>query len=132
MAVYTELSKPFLKELADDYGLGRVTGATGIPEGSVNTNYVLATAKGKFLLRVDEVKGENDLKREIDLLSFLRKRLFPCPHPMQVRRGRFYRSFNNRCGPLFKSQGGRVLLPAPLKPSPPETIGRRLGDLHLI
>ena len=28
MAVYTELSKPFLKELADDYGLGRVTGAT--------------------------------------------------------------------------------------------------------
>ena len=51
MAVYTELSKPFLKELADDYGLGRVTSATGIPEGSVNTNYVLEAAKGKFLLR---------------------------------------------------------------------------------
>src|ERR1700722_12312513 len=79
MAVYTELSKPFLKELADDYGLGRVTGTTGIPEGSVNSNYVLEAAKGKFLLRVDEVKGENELKREIDLLSFLRKHAFPCP-----------------------------------------------------
>ena len=27
MAVYTELSKPFLKELADDYSLGRITSA---------------------------------------------------------------------------------------------------------
>ena len=117
MAVYTELSKPFLKELADDYSLGRVTSAAGIPEGSVNTNYVLETAKGKFLLRVDEVKGENELKREIDLLSFLRKHAFPCPHPMQDRMGRFYRNFNNRCVSLFKYQEGKVLLPARLKPS---------------
>ena len=77
MAVYTELSKPFLEELADDYGLGRVSSATGIPEGSVNTNYVLEAAKGKFLLRMDEVKSENELRREIDLLSFLRKHAFP-------------------------------------------------------
>ena len=74
MAVYTELSKPFLKELADDYGLGRVTGATGIPEGSVNTNYVLEAAKGKFLLRVDEVKGEkgdraSESESETDLMK---------------------------------------------------------------
>src|SRR5713101_1933137 len=126
MAVYTELSKPFLKELADDYSLGRVTGVAGIPEGSVNTNYVLETAKGKFLLRVDEVKGE------IDLLSFLRKHAFPCPHPMQDRMGRFYRNLNNRCVSLFKYQEGKVLLPARLKPSQLETIGRALGDLHVI
>ena len=56
MAVYTELTKPFLKELADDYGLGRVGSFAGIPEGSVNSNYLLETAKGRFLLRVDEVK----------------------------------------------------------------------------
>src|ERR1700693_1677148 len=132
MAVYTELSKPFLKELADDYGLGRVTGATGIPEGSVNTNYVLEAAKGKFLLRIDEVKGENELKREIDLLSFLRKHAFPCPHPMQERTGRCYRNFNNRCVSLFKYQEGKVLAPARMKPSQLETIGHALGDLHVI
>src|ERR1700689_5750103 len=127
MAVYTELSKPFLKELTDDYGLGRVASATGIPEGSVNTNYVLEAAKGKFLLRVDEVKGENELKREIDLLSFLRKHAFPCPHPMQDRMGRFYRNFNNRCVSLFKYQEGKVLMPARLKPSQLETSGAALG-----
>ena len=132
MAVYTELSKPFLKELSDDYGLGRVASATGIPEGSVNSNYVLEAAKGKFLLRVDEVKGENELKREIDLLSFLRKHAFPCPHPMQDRTGRFYRNFNNRCVSLFKYQEGKVLVPARMKPSQLETIGHALGDLHVI
>ena len=132
MAVYTELSKPFLKELADDYSLGRVTSAAGVPEGSVNTHYVLEAAKGKFLLRIDEVKSENELKREIDLLWFLRKHGFPCPHPMQDRMGRFYRNFNNRCVSLFKYQEGKVLLPARLKPSQLETIGRALGDLHVI
>jgi len=132
MAVYTELSKPFLKELADDYGLGRVASATGIPEGSVNTNYLLEAAKGKFLLRLDELKHENELKREIDLLSFLRKHSFPCPHPMQDRMGRLYRNFNNRCVSLSKYQEGKVLAPARLKPSQLETIGHALGDLHVI
>src|SRR6202166_1357374 len=112
MAVYTELTKQFLGELADDYGFGRVIRALGIREGSVNTNYVLETAKGKFLARVDEVKSENELRREIDLLSFLRKHAFPCPHPMQDRTGRFYRNFNNRCVSLFKYQVGKGVLPA--------------------
>jgi homoserine kinase type II len=132
MAAYTELSKPFLKELSDDYSLGRVTGATGIPTGSVNSNYILETAKGKFLLRIDEVKSENELKREIDLLTFLRKHAFPCPHPMQDRMGRFYRALSNRCVSLFKYQEGRVLVAERLKPAQLESIGRALGDLHVV
>jgi homoserine kinase type II len=132
MAAYTELTKPFLKELSDDYSLGRVTGATGIPAGSVNSNYILETAKGKFLLRIDEVKSENELKREIDLLSFLRKHAFPCPHPIQDRMGRFYRPLSNRCVSLFKYQEGRVLVAARLKPAQLESIGRALGELHVV
>ncbi|MGC1340709.1 MAG: homoserine kinase [Candidatus Binataceae bacterium] len=132
MAVYTELSKPFLKELSDDYALGRVSGATGVAEGSVNSNYILETAKGKFLLRIDEVKSENELKREIDLLSFVRKHGFPCPHPMQDRMGRFYRAFNNKCVSLFRYQEGRMLPAEKIKLSHLETIGHALGDLHVI
>ena len=105
---------------------------TGIPEGSVNSNYLLETAKGRFLLRVDEVKGENELKRELDLLSFLRKHSFPCPHPMQDRMGRFYRNFNSKCVSMFRFHEGRVLHPERLKPSQLETIGRTLGELHVL
>ena len=68
MAVYTELSKPFLKELADDYGLGRVGGFTGIPEGSVNSNYLLETAKGQVSAARRRGQGRERVKREIDLL----------------------------------------------------------------
>jgi homoserine kinase type II len=132
MAVYTELSKQFLKELADDYSLGRVTSAGAIPEGSVNTNYMLETAKGRFLLRVDEVKGESELKRELDLLTFLRSHSFPCPHPMQDRMGRLYRTFANKCVSLFRYHEGRVIPPERLKPTQLETIGRTLGELHVI
>ena len=132
MAVYTELSKPFLKEIAEDYTLGRVVGATGIAQGSVNTNYLLETAKGKFLLRIDEVKSENELKREIDLLSFLRKHGFPCPHPIQDRIGRQHRNFNSKCVSLYKYHEGRVIQTPKLRFSQLETIGHALGELHVI
>ena len=132
MAVYTELNKPFLKELADDYSLGRITSAMAIPQGSINSNYLIDAAKGKFLLRIDEVKSENELKREIDLLSFLRKHTFPCPHPMQDRMGRYHRAFNNKCVSLFKYQEGKVPIPEKLKFSQLETIGHAIGDLHVV
>ena len=82
MAVYTELGKSILEELVDDYGFGRIATAAGISQGSVNSNYLLETSKGKFLLRIDEVKSEMEVKREIDLLVFLRRHSFPCPHPI--------------------------------------------------
>src|SRR5260370_2255636 len=132
MAVYTELSKTFLEELVDDYSFGRISNVVGIPEGSVNTNYLLETAKGKFLVRIDEVKGESEVKRESDLLAVLRKHTFPCPHPMQDRMGRFYRNFNNRCVSLFKYQEGKILLPERIRPSQLETIGRAVVELHVI
>jgi len=132
MAVYTELSKAFLEELADDYGFGRIGNVVGIPEGSVNTNYLLETAKGKFLVRIDEVKGESEVRREIDLLAFLRKHTFPCPHPLQDRMGRFYRDYDNKCVSIYRYHEGRVLPVMRLRPTQLETIGRTLGELHVI
>lgn len=132
MAVHTELNKAFLKELADDYGLGRIGPLSGMPEGSMNSNYLLETSKGRYLLRVEEVKGENELKRELDLLTFLRKHSFPCPHPMQDRMGRLYRQFNSKCVSLFRYQEGKVVGVKGLKPAHLETIGCVLGDLHVV
>ena len=91
MAVYTQLDERELSEIVEDYALVKVTAAKGIPSGSVNTNYLLETPRGKHLLRVDEVKGELDVKRELDLLLFLRKHGFPCPQPVPDRKGRLYR-----------------------------------------
>jgi len=86
MAVYTALDKGALDELIDDYGLVRLTASHAVTTGSVNSNYVLETPRGKHLLRIDEVKGELDVKRELDLLLFLRKQGFPCPQPVADRK----------------------------------------------
>jgi homoserine kinase type II len=132
MAVYTELNKAFIEELADDYNFGRTTKITGIPEGSINSNYQIEAGRGHFLVRVDEVKGESDLRREIDLLAFLRKHAFPCPHPLQDRMGRFYRDYKSKCTSVFRFYDGRVISPARLRSTQLETIGRTLGELHTI
>jgi len=132
MAVYTELHKTFLEELAEEYSCGRFASVTGIPEGSVNSIYLLEAAKGKFLLRVDEVKSESEVRREIDLLTFLRKHGFPCPHPVQDRMGRYYRDYQGKCVSIYKFQEGRVPVAVRLRPTQLETIGRTLGELHVI
>ena len=115
MAVYTELNKSFVEELGEDYNLGRLNALAGIPEGSVNSNYLLETAKGKFLLRIDEIKSESEVRRELDLLTFLRKHSFPCPHPLQDRTGRYYREYESKCVSLYKYHEGRVVLAGRLR-----------------
>lgn len=132
MAAYTELSKSLIEELADDYGFGRVLALNAITQGSVNSNYLLETNKGRLLLRIDEVKSEMEVKREIDLLAFLRKHAFPCPHPLQDRKGRYYREYRNKCLSIFRYHDGRILLPERLREGHLEAIGRTLAELHII
>ncbi|HLH76594.1 MAG TPA: homoserine kinase [Candidatus Binataceae bacterium] len=132
MAAYTELSPDLLEELAEDYAFGRLLNVAILTNGSVNSNYLLETAKGKYVLRIDEAKGEMEIKREIDLLSFLRKHSFPCPHPLQDRKGRYYREYQRRCLSISKHAEGRSPMPHKLRLSQLETIGRALGELHVI
>ena len=112
MAVYTELDKRELADIVEDYGLVKLLAAHGIPAGSVNTNYLLETARGKHLLRVDEVKGELEVKRELDLLLFLRKHGFPCPQPLADRKGRHYREAGGKCLSVYRYYDGHPLNPA--------------------
>jgi len=132
MAAYTELTADLLEELADDYGFGRISSSVPIPQGSVNTNYLLETAKGRYLLRIDEAKSEMEVKREIDLLSFLHKHAFPCPHPLQDRKGRYYREYRTRCLSISKYAEGRMVAPDGLRASQLEGVGRTLAELHII
>ncbi len=132
MAVYTQLKKSELADIVEDYGLVKLVAASGIPTGSVNTNYCLETARGRHLLRIDEVKGELDVKRELDFLVYLRKHGFPCPQPIADRKGRWYRESAGKCLSLYRWLDGQ-LVPADRLGAPRlETVGRALADLHLI
>jgi len=57
-------------------------------------------------------KARTSSKREIDLLSFLRKHAFPCPQSDAGSDGPFLSQLQQSMRPsLFKVQEGKVLLP---------------------
>ena len=132
MAVYTVLDKRELAEVVEDYGLLKLNAANGVANGSVNTTYLLETPRGKHLLRVDEVKGELEVKRELDLLLFLRKHGFPCPQPLADRKGRHYRELGGKCLSLYRWYDGHVLRNDRVTSGQLENVGRVLADLHTI
>jgi homoserine kinase type II len=132
MAVYTVLDKRELADIVEDYGLARLLGVNGIAAGSVNTTYLLDTPRGKHLVRIDEVKGELEVKRELDLLLFLRKHGFPCPQPLADRKGRHYRELGGKCLSVYRWYDGHALRPERITGGQLENIGRVLADLHTI
>jgi len=132
MAVYTFLDKRHLSQLADDYGLGKLQAANGVAAGSVNTHYRLDAAKGRYFLKIDEVKSEIEVKREIDLLLYLRKHGFPCPQLIVDRKGRQYRELGGKCLSLYKFIDGHSRQAQDLTLGQIENAGRVLADLHTI
>jgi homoserine kinase type II len=132
MAVYTPIDKKHLSEIAEDYNLGKLSACTGITAGSVNTNYLLETSRGKILLRIDEVKNELDVKRELDLILFLRKHAFPCPQPLADIRNHHYRELSGKYVTLYRWIDGKPALGDRLTPVRLETVGRALADLHTV
>src|SRR6188474_2246959 len=87
----SRISKKEFLELATDYGLPRLTGARVVIEEPSQRQYLLESVKGKFLIKFEIAKSEMELKRELDLMLFLRKHGFPCYAPLADRRGRHYR-----------------------------------------
>ncbi|MGH9389126.1 MAG: homoserine kinase, partial [Vicinamibacteria bacterium] len=79
-----------------------------------------------------EVKGELEVKRELDLLLFLRKHGFPCPQPVADRKGRYYRESGGKCLSVYRYYDGRIVRPERLTAGQLESIGRVLADLHTV
>ncbi|MGZ8434339.1 MAG: homoserine kinase, partial [Candidatus Binatia bacterium] len=72
MAIYTTVTKKEILNIVDEFMLGDLVSFTGVKNGSVNTHYLIETKKGRFFAKIDEVKGELEVKQELDLLLHLR------------------------------------------------------------
>ena len=90
MAIYTRLSKKDCSQIAEEFGLGDLVSSTGIRNGSINTHYLLETKKGRFFVKIDEIKSEIETKQEIELILFLKRHGFPCLQPLRSKKGKYY------------------------------------------
>ena len=88
MAVYTYVSDEDLAVFLEAYDLDPVTAFKGIAGGVENSNYLLGTGDGQFILTLYEKRvAEEDLPFFIGLMNHLAAGGYPCPRPVHRRDG---------------------------------------------
>lgn len=88
MAVYTEIADEELAAFIDGYDMGAVLSLKGIAEGVENSNFLLRTEAGSFILTLYEKRvNPDDLPFFIGLMEHLAARGVNCPLPVKNRNG---------------------------------------------
>ena len=88
MAVYTDITDAELEALLATYDLGRPLSCKGVAEGIENSNFILETEAGRYVLTIYERRvREADLPYYVGLMEWLAGRGFPCPTPALDRSG---------------------------------------------
>ncbi|MBU2580620.1 MAG: homoserine kinase [Alphaproteobacteria bacterium] len=96
MAVYTEVNDEELERFLKRYAIGELMSFKGIAEGVENTNYMLHTTKGSFILTLYEKRVDTaDLPFFLGLMEHLAGRGVSCPLPVRDRDGN---NLNELCG----------------------------------
>src|SRR5215475_279516 len=88
MAVYTDVAAEDLATFLAAYDLGDLLAYKGIAEGVENSNFLLHTARGYFILTLYEKRvATHDLPFFLALMEHLHARGLTCPQPVRNRRG---------------------------------------------
>jgi homoserine kinase type II len=88
MAVYTEIPDEEFDAFMASYDLGTVVSLKGIAEGVENSNFLLVTTRGQFILTLYEKRVDPaDLPFFIGLMEHLAERGLSCPLPVRDRKG---------------------------------------------
>jgi homoserine kinase type II len=88
VAVYTEVSDEDLARFVAGYDIGAVLSCKGIAEGVENTNYLLHTEGGHFILTLYEKRVKSDdLPFFLRLMEHLATQGLTCPLPVRNRGG---------------------------------------------
>ncbi|MDD7911285.1 homoserine kinase [Pseudovibrio exalbescens] len=83
MAVYTEVSDEELSEFIAHYNVGDLLSFKGIAEGVENSNFLVHTTTGNFILTLYEKRvNPADLPFFLGLMQHLSKRGLNCPTPL--------------------------------------------------
>ncbi len=130
MAVYTEVSLDDLKQFLTAYDLGEVVSCKGIAEGVENSNYLLQTERGRYILTLYEKRvHQRDLPFFLGLMEHLAGKGIPCPVPVPARDGAALRQLVGRPAAIVSFLDG-VCVNRPGR-SHCRQVGENLARLHL-
>ena len=109
MTVKTFYTQSEFDQILKEYSIGAFIRAEPIQAGEIQSNYVLWTEKGKFVLRYYENRNRESVLFESELLDFLAERKFPSPKPLKNRSGANVGSYKNKPFILFDFLKGRPI-----------------------
>jgi homoserine kinase type II len=130
MAVYTDITDDEVAGFLAHYELGELKSFKGIAEGVENSNFLLHTDAGFFILTLYEKRvRESDLPFFLGLMEHLAAKGFSCPQPVKSREGTLLGRLAGRPAAIVTFLDG-------LWPRRPETrhcgaVGEALARLHL-
>ena len=130
MAVYTEIGDNELRAFTNLYDLGEVLSCKGIAEGVENSNYLLTTERGNFILTLYEKRvAREDLPFFIALMDHLAHHGVACPTPVRAIDGEALRELCGRPAAIVTFLNG--MWPRRIEPYHCAGVGAALAQLHL-
>lgn len=130
MAVYTEVPDNELRAFIDQYEIGEVVSCKGIAEGVENSNFLLHTATGAYILTLYEKRVHpEDLPFFLGLMQHLAAKGLNCPTPLNGKDGKALRELCGRPAAICSFLEGMW----PRRPNERhcQLLGAALADLHV-
>lgn len=88
MAVYTKVDDQTLNAFLANYDVGEAVSFKGIAEGVENSNYLLETTKGRYILTLYEKRANpEELPYFLNLMEHLEANGIPSPLPIRDKKG---------------------------------------------
>ncbi len=130
MAVYTDVTAEDLAAFLAGYDIGELLAYKGIAEGVENSNFLLHTSRGNFILTLYEKRvAAADLPFFLALMEHLADRGITCPQPVKNRQGSMLGTVAGRPAAIITFLDGVWLRrPAPVHCT---ALGAALAKLHL-
>jgi homoserine kinase type II len=130
MAVYTDVSVDELSEFLAGYDLGELLSYKGIAEGVENSNFLMHTGRGYFILTLYEKRvASADLPFFLSLMAHLAARGINCPQPVLNRQGKALGALAGRPAAVINFLEGMW----PRRPNAAQCaeVGRALALMHV-
>ena len=129
MAVYTEVSDEEMQDFIAGYAIGDVLSFTGIAEGVENSNFLVQTETGPYILTLYEKRvNPDELPFFIDLMEHLAARGLACPTPLHGRDGAVLRQLCGRPAAMVTFLRG--MSARRLTPGHCGALGAALAEMH--
>jgi homoserine kinase type II len=129
MAVYTDVAAEDLAAFLNDYDIGELLSYKGIAEGVENSNFLVHTSRGSFILTLYEKRvAAADLPFFLGLMEHLASRGITCPQPVKNRSGTALGKLAGRPAAIITFLEGMWIR----RPSPGHctALGEALARLH--